>query len=259
MATTQQTRGSSMDGCPDTSAQQPYTAGRTEDGTKGTQRAMTSDSYDQSLSKVMEMKESWESCRLVLSAVTLAYRSPSLAELGILSGLPQDIQTSHIVALCGSLLTIQDDSVYMDLSTKDYLSNKARAVIFPADLADVHRTMFLRSLQAMSSTLQRNMYNLHNPGVPIDGDMVIVPEPDPLAAVRYSCIYWISHFCDAYESDACSKYQIDRDDGKLVDNFLRSTMLYWLEALSLIQETASALPSMQRLEKYRENHLITDY
>jgi hypothetical protein len=266
-----------MDVCPDTSAQQPYTAERSQDGTKGTKRAMTRDSYDQLLTKLREMEESWEFCRRILSALTLAYRPLSLAELGVLSGLPQDIRTSHIVTLCGSLLTIQDDLVDIDLSTKDYLSNKARGDIFPSDLTDVHRTMFLQSMQAISSILQQNMYNLHHPGVPVNGDMVLVPEPDPLAAVRYSCAYWISHFCDAYETNACAKPQIDPDDGKLVDNFLRSTMLYWLEALSIIQETASVLPSMQRLElllqvsiyfsflyyfvadKYRKNHRILDY
>lgn len=262
-----------MDVGPDTSAQQPYTAERSQDGAKGTERAMTTDSYNQSLAKLREMEESWEFCRRILSALTLAYRPLSLAELGVLSGLPQDIQTSHIVTLCGSLLTIQDDLVDIDLSTKDYLSSKARDDILPSDLTDIHRTMFLQSMKAMSSTLQQNMYNLHHPGVSVNGDMVLVPEPDPLAAVRYSCAYWISHFCDAYESDACAKPQIDPDDGKLVDDFLRSTMLYWLEALSIIQEPASALPSMQRLElliqvssiyfsilyysvadKYRKNH-----
>ncbi|KAL5002926.1 WD40-repeat-containing domain protein [Aspergillus recurvatus] len=210
---------------------------------------MTNDCrYDQTMSTLKEKGTSWEFCRRVLMTVTMAYCPLRLAELGILSELPQGIQTTDIVALCGSLLTVQDDLVSTDLSAKDYLINKARGEIIPSDLTDVHRTMFLRSLQAMSSTLQRNIYNLHNPGVSINGDMVLVPEPDPLATVRYSCVYWINHFCDAYESDACHKPQIDPDDGKLIDKFFRSTILYWLEALSLKQQTASTLPSMRRLE-----------
>ncbi|KAL4761092.1 uncharacterized protein BDW70DRAFT_168156 [Aspergillus foveolatus] len=209
---------------------------------------MTSDPYDQILRR-LKKEETWEACRCVLSAVALAYRRPlHLAELGVLSGLSKDTLRSDILPLCGSLLTIQDGKIDVEVSAKDYLNNKERGDIFPSDLTDVHRTMFLRSLQEMSLTLQRNMYNLHHPGVSVNGDMFLVPDPDPLAAVRYSCAYWISHFCDAYESDACLKYRIDPDDGKLVDSFLRSTILYWLEALSLIQETASALPSMQRLE-----------
>jgi hypothetical protein len=240
-----------MDVCSDTSKQQSLTAGQPHNGTKGTQRTMTSDSYDQLLRQLREKEEMWEFCRGVLSSVTLAYRRPlHLAELRVLSGLSEDILRRDILPLCGSLLTIQDDLIDIDVSAKDYLNNQARSDIFPSDLTDVHHTMFLRSLQEMSLTLQRNMYNLHHPGVSVDGDMFLLPEPDPLAAVRYSCAYWINHFCDIYESDACPKYRIDPDDGKLVGSFLRRTILYWLGALGLIQETASALSSMQRLERF---------
>ncbi|CBF82958.1 WD40 repeat domain-containing protein [Aspergillus nidulans FGSC A4] len=205
--------------------------------------------YDQKMSTLRDLGTSWESCRRVLSTVTLAQRPLRLAELCVLSGLPQETQAKDIVALCDSFLTIneKDDSVDVDLPTKDYLINEARDEIYPSGVTGAHLSLFSRSLEAMSSTLRRNIYSLHHPGVSVDEDMLLIPEPDPLATIRYSCVHWISHFCDAYESDACHKHQIDPDNAKSVDNFLRSTTLYWLEVLSLIQETASALRSMWRL------------
>jgi hypothetical protein len=39
------------------------------------------------------------------------------------------------------------------------------------------------------------MYELKSPGSSVDE--VEIPDPDPLATARYSCIYWISHLCDS--------------------------------------------------------------
>ena len=52
---------------------------------------------------------------------------------------------------------------------------------------DVHNTIFSRSLQSMSRVLRRDVYWLGAPGITID--QVKQPDPDPLAPVRYSCLY----------------------------------------------------------------------
>ena len=46
----------------------------------------------------------------------------------------------------------------------------------------------------MSQTLQRDVYSLRAPGFPID--KVKQPDPDPLAAVQYSGLYWVTHLLD---------------------------------------------------------------
>ena len=67
----------------------------------------------------------------------------------------------------------------------------------------------------MHETLQRDIYELCRPGLPIDD--VNTPDPDPLAAVQYSCIYWVDHLC---EGGSHSQYQSDRDDGGTIYHFL---------------------------------------
>lgn len=204
--------------------------------------------YTQMIEYIQQLKRDSEFCRRVLSTVTLAYHPLRLAELGVLSGLPKEISSMtknvrEIVAMCGSFLTIQDDYVYLiHQSVKDYLigkeSGKANGIIFPSGPTDVHHTILLQSLQAMSTTLHRNIYNLRHPGLLI-GE-IKAPDPDPLAAIRYSCVHWISHFCDAYSSS--------RPEIETIGQFLRKNFLYWLEALGLIQHMGDVILSMTRLE-----------
>jgi hypothetical protein len=68
--------------------------------------------------------------------------------------------------------------------------------IFPSKKADVVYIMFLRSLEVMSKTFQRDIYGLYTPGFPIK--KVEPPIPDPLAIAQYSCLYWVDHLlnCD---------------------------------------------------------------
>jgi hypothetical protein len=87
------------------------------------------------------------------------------------------------------------------------------------------------------------MYGLDAPGFPID--KVNQPDPDPLAAVRYSCVYWADHLSD---SDSCGKHLEDLQDGGAVDTFLRKKYLYWLEALSLLKSMSQGVLSMAKLE-----------
>ena len=142
--------------------------------------------------------------------------------------------------MCGSFLTVRDSYVYLiHQSAKDYLSTNASATIFPSGKADVHYGLFSRSLQVMTETLQRDMYNLRDPGLPID--QVTQPEPDPLAPARYSCVFWVDHLCD-------SDHGGDLQQGGIVDKFLRSKYLYWLEALSLLGSMSEGVHSILNLD-----------
>ncbi|KAJ8106757.1 hypothetical protein ONZ43_g6953 [Nemania bipapillata] len=111
--------------------------------------------YDRMMSQIQQSKY-LKYCRRVLSTVTITYRPLHLAELSVLSELPQSISSSEekvrrIVAMCGSLLTIQNDYVYhIHQSAKDYLNDRANNVVFPSGITDAHRIIFSKSLQAMS-------------------------------------------------------------------------------------------------------------
>ena len=103
----------------------------------------------------------------------------------------------------------------------------------------------------MSQTLRRDIYSIRAPGISID--QVEAPNPDPLAAARYSCLYWVDHLVDCNTRGNSSN--VFRDGG-LVDNFLRHSYLYWLEALSLMRNLSSGVVMIRKLENRLQVSLI---
>ena len=141
-------------------------------------------------------------------------------------------------------LTLRDRTIsFVHQSAKDFLLKQARGEIFPSGIEDIHHTIFSRSLRVMSKTLRRDIYSLGDPGFSID--KVRPPDPDPLAAVWYSCVYWINHLRDCDPKKNANK---DLQDSGPIHTFLREKYLHWLEALSLLKSLSEGVTSMLGLE-----------
>jgi hypothetical protein len=185
----------------------------------------------------------------ILAAISAVYRPILLEELPTLVDTPgrvssNDNALAEIVGLCGSFLTLRERTVsFVHQSAKDFLLRQARDEILPSGIEEVHRTIFSRSLRVMRETLRRDIYNLGAPGFSID--KVIPPNPDPLATVRYSCIYWIDHLRDCDPKENGNK---DLQDGGSIDIFLREKYLHWLEAVSLQKSVSKGVTSMLALQ-----------
>ncbi|KAF2726404.1 hypothetical protein EJ04DRAFT_539406 [Polyplosphaeria fusca] len=136
-------------------------------------------------------------CKQALAIVAVVYRPITLQELNLLveelDSTDESLDSAReVVSLCGSLLTIRDGIIYfVHQSAKDFLLKEAYQLLFPCGEEMVHYTVFFRSLLTMSDTLRRDIYGLGVLGYPIE--QVQQPESDPLAVLRYSCIYWIDH------------------------------------------------------------------
>ncbi|KAH8878676.1 hypothetical protein GQ53DRAFT_706897, partial [Thozetella sp. PMI_491] len=199
-------------------------------------------------------------CLRILAVVITVFRPLSLAELGSL--IPDDTQKDteslrEVIGLCGSFLTIRNETVYfVHQSAKDYLVGKAASEILPSGLAAAHHGIFLRSLNAMArpcsgrKPLRRDIYSLRHHGTSIDN--VKPPDPDPLAALQYSCVYWIDHLCEALHrgGGAAHDFHGDIRDGGAAHDFLRSSFLYWTEALSLCRAMSDGIFAMAKLERF---------
>ena len=148
----------------------------------------------------------------------------------------------RIINMYGSFLTIRDNYVYfVHQSAKDYLTTNASALIFPAGHGRIHYDIFSRSLDALSKTLRRNTYNLRCLGRMVEN----VPDPDPLASIRYSCMFWVDHLCKA-DDQSLDQRKILSDDGA-VFSFLKEHFLHWLESLSLIYELSDGVLLIRKL------------
>ncbi|WPJ67032.1 hypothetical protein SMAC4_14111 [Sordaria macrospora] len=202
-------------------------------------------------------------CRQILAVSSIVRRPISLQELTTLVEMSDDISDDpqsleELIGLCGSFLTLRDQTVYfIHQSAKDFLlgnaSDKAGNQafletfkwIFPSGKEDVNYTIFSRSLDAMSTTLRRDIYGLRAPG--FLSDKVQIPNPDPLATVRYSCVYWVDHLCESV-SGTNTKWHNHLRDEKVVHKFLETKYLYWLEALSLLQAMPAGVVAIGKLE-----------
>ncbi|KXX78699.1 Vegetative incompatibility protein HET-E-1, partial [Madurella mycetomatis] len=183
-----------------------------------------------------------QDCKTVLVAASLAFRPLGLAELAVLTGLPLDL-TKDAVEACGSFLTITRETVNLiHQSAKDYLETNYKARLQPAGPAQGHADISRRSIDAMSSMLRKNMYDLDFGFKPKD---LTPPIPDPLALIRYSCVFWADHLCfwNAENLD-CSRELTD--DGN-VYRFLKEYFLRWLESLSLLGKLLDGVLSIRKL------------
>jgi hypothetical protein len=206
--------------------------------------------YDQMMQHI-SISDDADLCKHILALIAVVYRPITLDELTCLGEKLEDMvddldSVRQIVGLCGSFLTIRGSTVYfVHQSAKEFLSTKAVNELFPSGIKEVHYAIFSRSLQVMSKTLRRDMYSLGTLRYP--SDQIEQPNPDPLAALRYSCISWIDHLCD-WNPSSSAHYRVALQDGGAVDSFLRNKYLYWLEALSLCKSMSKGIISMAKLE-----------
>ncbi|KAJ3942718.1 uncharacterized protein N0V96_006939 [Colletotrichum fioriniae] len=187
-------------------------------------------------------------CKDVLAVTSILERSVTSLELSSIMGLSQhfdgQVETlQDAVRCCGSFLSLRDGTVYfVHQSAQDFLLNKEEDAfdsIFPDGVESVHWAVGLRSMDAISKVIHRNIYELQ------DGCMarkdIVGPKPNLLASVAYSCAYWMKHLG---ESNTASYIK----DPKAVNEFLRTKFLYWLEALALLGELSQAVQGIQRLQ-----------
>jgi hypothetical protein len=190
-------------------------------------------------------------CKRILASIVTVYQPITLKELASLVEMLEDMADDldslrEIIGRCGSFLTIRGDTIYfVHQSAKDFLLTKAFNEIYPSGTEEAHYEIFSRSVQVMSGTLRRDMYNLGALGYP--AAQVKQPEPDPLAASRYSCVYWIDHLC-TWSVNSSVDHNDDLQDNGAVDNFIRKKYLYWLEALSLCKSMSKGVVSIAKLE-----------
>ncbi|KAH9204387.1 heterokaryon incompatibility protein-domain-containing protein [Leptodontidium sp. 2 PMI_412] len=188
-------------------------------------------------------------CKSILAVISVIHRPITLDELPSLVDMPpgsssNDKALAEIIGNCGSFFTLRDRTVFfVHQSAKDFLINKARSIVFPSGMADIHYALFSRSLQALRTVLRCDVYSLRAPGISID--QVKQPDPDPLGAVRYSCLYWVDHLLDCRTREDTIK---DLKDSGLVYSFLHQYFLYWLEALSLLKSLSEGVVMIQKLE-----------
>jgi hypothetical protein len=146
---------------------------------------------------------------------------------------------------------------FVHQSAQDFLIVDAKDKMFPYGIDISHQGIFRRSLAVLSSQLHRDMYKLKAPGISVNTAQP--PSPDPLASLRYSCIYWIDHLCKSQSTIQASHAgrTLFTDEIML---FMKERYIYWLEGLSLCKSTTKGVLAMKALFSLAEvwnDHLST--
>lgn len=199
-----------------------------------------SDLYDHMMTRIekVEMIDP-QDCKNVLVAISLAYRPLTFFELAILASLaPEIIPTA--VEECGSFLTTKDDTVHpIHQLAKDYLTKNHMTRLQPRGIAQGHADIARRSIDAMS-TLKRDIYDLRQYG--FQSKDITPPEKDPLAPLRYLCVFWLDHLREAIKNNLETSTLCN-----LGHDFLKMHFLHWLESLSLLHKLPDGIISLRKL------------
>jgi hypothetical protein len=187
-------------------------------------------------------------CRDILRSITLAFRPLQLEELAATAGLPRDkfrdVQAvADLVGRCGSFLTVREGVVsFIHLSAKDFFTLGNGRQVFDGTPAEEQGRMTGHLLNAMDSTLRRDMCSLQKPSVRIQEATSRVQD-SCLQQMVYACEYWVEHLQAG--GHACGDMLVDR--GR-VHRFFQKHLLHWLEAMSLLQKVPEAILALQKLD-----------
>ncbi|KKF93548.1 Vegetative incompatibility protein HET-E-1 [Ceratocystis platani] len=123
-------------------------------------------------------------------------------------------------------LEINQDSVSM--SVESFILSKVDQLAQKKKYDDEMRTAVLEHLRANAK-----------------GNFLwaLVPDPDPLAAIQYSCVFWIDHLRDSPAGVMVS-------ENERVLGFFKEQYLQWLESLSLIHSIPAGIRAIEKLEAY---------
>ncbi|KAF2621070.1 Pfs, NACHT and WD domain protein [Macroventuria anomochaeta] len=188
-------------------------------------------------------------CRSILRTITLVFRPLQLSELAATAGLPRDQfsdeqAVADLAGRCGSFLTVREGVVsFIHLSARDYFTLGSGKQIVDGTLVEDHRWLTERLLEAMSSTLRRDMCGLQKPGARIQEAISQVPNSS-LPQIAYACEYWVKHIWAGRQD--CK--DLVADGGK-VYSFFQKHLLHWLEAMSLLQKMPKAVLALQQLQR----------
>ena len=191
-------------------------------------------------------------CREILAKILVVYRPLTLEELHALVKELGDLnreEVEEVVGSCGSFLTLHHGLISLvHQSAKEYLLNEASGEILPSGITYQHHMVLVRSLDLLHGKLERDIYHLQALGCPIDE--VLAPDPDPLAAIRYSCIFWADHLHGSEVDGMLS-------GGDMVLAFFKERYLQWLEALSLLRSIPVGVKAMEKVQVYLVRSSLT--
>ncbi|KAL9477472.1 hypothetical protein ACSS6W_007313 [Trichoderma asperelloides] len=174
---------------------------------------------------------------LIGSIITLA-RPLSIRSLSHLLGVSTDIIEDQL-DLLHSVLSVPTDLDtpvrLLHLSFRDFLVDAEETPSknsFWVDEEESHSKLFSQCLKLLSRSLKEDICCLQSPGALQSGISQTVIDEHLPTEVRYACMYW------AYHLRLSNRKIRDNDE---THKFLANYLLKWLEALSILKQSAESI------------------
>ena len=204
--------------------------------------------YERMLKQVLHQEDQndIELSRRILCSVTLAVRPLRLDEIAVFAEISDDDEdVGELVGLCGSFLTVREETVYMvHQSARDYLSDRERTDIFLLGQEHEHAMTAGLCFRVMSKILRKDICSLQTPGFRLhDVEKGSIGARIPLYA-QYACLYWVDHL---QQAGSTKQETLTLGENCQVLGFFKYHFLHWLEALSLMSKLSEAVLAMKIL------------
>jgi hypothetical protein len=187
-----------------------------------------------------------EQFRTVIAMIVLAYGRLSVKELASLCAKPEEYVTFVLSRLHSVILVPKSSQPVraFHLSFHDYLTDENRCTSkhFYLNPSLHHAEITSFCLMRMMCSLKRDICGIHDSTkLKTDIDDLDQRTSEHLpSALRYACRYWALHL---------SKCSLEKSLLELVCKFLMKYLLYWIEALSLVDELAGGIKSLTTASK----------
>lgn len=195
-------------------------------------------------------KRTYDGMRMTLGFLAVLFQpvaTSSLEELTRIEREDLDRLLRELHAIVGVPKDEESPLDLIHLSFRDFILSRKRSkpLKFQVEEGAMHKEILGSCLEIMSSKLCRDICRLIIPGtwaseVPHSRIDENIPQH-----LRYACRYWVDHLAKlniGYLRDVVLV------DGGEVHLFLREHLLYWLEAMSFIKETPTAILIINRLQ-----------
>lgn len=195
-------------------------------------------------------KRTYDGMRMTLGFLTVLFEPVATSSLeNLLPPLP--VSLTHLLERLHAIVGVpRDEKSPLDLvhlSFRDFVLSKKRSkqLKFRVEETKMHKEVFDRCLEIMSSKLCRDICGLVVPGkaaseVPHSRIEENIPQH-----LRYACRYWVDHLA---KLDHSQRKEVGLVNGGKVHAFLQECFLYWLEAMSLIKEIPTSILIINQLQ-----------
>ncbi|KAB5593570.1 hypothetical protein CTheo_2959 [Ceratobasidium theobromae] len=170
-----------------------------------------------------------EDMQLVLRTVLCVQEPVSVDTLATLAGIDTPRRALSALQPLRSVIYFSEDSETVSTlhaSFPDFMFNQARSRLYFCDRAKHNQLLAWRCFEVMKSQLRFNICNLESSFIP-DADVTDLERRIEKAispVLWYGCVYWGDHLRLAANSSELTT---------LVEEFLSTRLLFWMEALNL--------------------------